>query len=416
MKPHRFMISIAQTLIVMMLLTLCGTHLVAAQGELPPTYRDLPLLIRDEVGARWTGMGGACMALVDDGSAAFWNPAGLGKIKRIEIVGGMNWRDNTIETEYYGNPNTSTVSRTRFENLAFSYPFPTYRGSFVLTGSVYRQTSYEKYLNRWTGVGDDFIQDIETSDVALTAWSGAFAIQLSQSMFLGAEAHFNTGDMKMKETYFPWGACPQPGGIFEQTSSLGGYGGKLGFVYLPHPIASLGMVLKLPERISVRGSEVITSNHDPCEDLYQSIRYDIDFPYTFGFGLGFTPDNFMIGFDLVHTDWRQLRFPGKVRDPVTGQYYYDATTDLRAGVEYSIPIQNPVRVWAGYAYVPMELNLFIIEKNRSRFSLGAGILVEESLTIDFTWQRTTSERKHLESFYSEKQEIDRAIITLAFRF
>jgi hypothetical protein len=403
-------------LIAVVLLTLCGVSLAAAQGEIPPTFRDLPLMIRDEVGARWTGMGGACMALVDDGSAAYWNPAGLGKIRRIEILGGMNWRDNTIDTEYYGNPNTSSVSRTRFENLAVSYPFPTYRGSFVIAGSVHRQTSYEKYLNRWAEVGDDFYQDIETSDVALTSWSGAFAIQLSQSMFLGAEAHFNTGDMKMKETYFPWGACPEPGGIFEQTSELGGYGGKLGFVYVPHPMASMGMVLKLPERISVKGSEVITSNHDPCEDLYQSIRYDIDFPYTFGFGLGFTPYDFTIGFDLVHTDWRQLRFPGKVRDEETGRYYYDATTDLRVGVEYSIPIENPVRVWAGYAYVPLELNLFIIEKNRSRFSLGAGILVEESLTIDFTWQRTTSERKHLESFYSEKQEIDRAIITLAFRF
>ena len=416
MKPHRLVTSMAKSLIVVVLLTLSVAHPVAAQGEIPPTYRDLPLLVREEVGARWTGMGGACIALVDDGSAAFWNPAGLGKIKRIEIVGGMNWRDNTIETEYYGSPNTSSVSRTRFENLGFSYPFPTYRGSFVLAGSVYRQTSYEKYLNRLAVVNRDTIQDIETSDVALTAWSGAFALQLSQSVFLGAEAHFNTGDMKMKETYYPWGACPWPGGIFEQTSTLGGYGGKLGFVYLPHPMASLGMVLKLPERISVNGSEVITSNYDPCEDLYQSIKYDIDLPYSIGFGLGFTPDNFMIGFDLVHTDWRQLRFPGKVRDPVTGQYYYDATTDLRAGVEYSIPIQNPVRVWAGYAYVPLELNLFIIEKNRSRFSLGAGVLVEESLTIDFTWQRTMSERKHVESSYSEKQEIDRAIITLAFRF
>ena len=251
--------------------------------------------------------------------------------------------------------------------------------------------------------------------MVLTAWSGAFSVQLSPSVFVGAEAHFNSGDMKMKDTYYPWGTCPEPGGIFEQTGDLGGYGGKLGFIYLPHPMVSFGMVLKAPERISVKGSEVITTDHDPCEDLYQSIRYDMDFPFSFGIGLGFTPPNFMIGFDIIHTDWRQLRFPGRVRDPVTGQYLYDATTDLRVGAEYSIPV-TPVRVRAGYAYVPMELNVFYIEKNRSRFSLGVGILVEESLTIDFTWQRTTAERKHVESSYSEKQEIDRAIISLAFRF
>jgi hypothetical protein len=375
---------------------------------------------REEVGARWAGMGGACIALVDDGAAAFWNPAGLGKIKRIEVVTGINWRDYTMDTEYYGTPYTSSVSRTRFENFAFSYPFPTYRGSLVFTGSVYRTTSLDQYLNRTGECGGLTYRDIEERDVCLTAWSGAFATQLSPNVFVGLEAHFNTGDLAYLDTYYPWplpppDGCDWPGGIFEQTADLGGYGAKFGFIYILNKIASLGITIKAPERISVRGTELETVEYNPCTDAEYSIRYDIDLPWSFGFGLGLTPPNFKIGFDLIHTDWRQLRFPGEVRDPVTGQYYYNATTDLRAGAEYSIP-NVPVRVWGGYAYVPFELRLFTIEKNRSRISLGTGLLVEKSLTVDFTWQRTTGERSHEASSYREKREIDRVIISLAFRF
>ena len=78
---------------LLVVLSMAGTS--GAQGT-PDTNLDIPFLDRDEIGARWAGMGGACIALVDDGAAAFWNPAGLGKIKRIEIVGSMNWRPTSI--------------------------------------------------------------------------------------------------------------------------------------------------------------------------------------------------------------------------------------------------------------------------------------------------------------------------------
>ena len=87
MKPHKSLSYIVLTLTLGSVLILgIAPSLLALEGEIPPTYQDIALLNRDEVGARWAGMGGACIALVDDGAAAFWNPAGLGKIKRIEII------------------------------------------------------------------------------------------------------------------------------------------------------------------------------------------------------------------------------------------------------------------------------------------------------------------------------------------
>src|SRR3970040_823665 len=49
--------------------------------------------------ARALGMGNSYIGLSDDGSAAFFNPAGLGLLKRLEFTGGLNYSgfDNDVD-------------------------------------------------------------------------------------------------------------------------------------------------------------------------------------------------------------------------------------------------------------------------------------------------------------------------------
>ena len=143
--------------------------------------------------------------------------------------------------------------------------------------------------------------------------------------------------------------------------------------------------------------------------------YDIDIPYSLGFGLGVTPPNFSLALDLVLTNWEELDYPGRVRDIDTGEFLFDATTDIRFGAEYAIPV-IPIRVRAGYAFVPMALNVFEIEKDRQRLSFGAGTIVEEALTLDVAWQHTTFEREDRDASYSETRTTDRLILSFAYRF
>lgn len=381
-----------------------------AQASSPPTNKDIPFLDRQEIGARWMGMGGACIAIVDDGSAAFYNPAGLGKIRRIEFVGSLGNRSLDVETDWFGTENNSSVSTTRLGNLAVSYPFPTYRGSLVATGSVFRTASFDQYVDR-TGVdGSTVYHDIEEKKVVLTTWSGAFAAQLSPNAFFGAEAHFHTGDLEFEDRLAPWSTCYDEG-IFSQSGDLSGYGGTVGFIYVPHPLVSLGLALKTPQRITVEGDEIFT---EACDIYEYSIKYDVDLPYSIGIGIGVMPASFTVALDLVYTDWNQLEYPGEIRDE-RGNFIYDATTDLRIGAEYGLTFM-PVRVRAGYAYVPMALNLFHVEKDRSRFSLGAGAVIESSLTLDFAWQRSSFERESMIDSFSEKRTQDRTVLSFAYRF
>ena len=397
---------------LLVVLSMAGTS--GAQGT-PDTNLDIPFLDRDEIGARWAGMGGACIAIVDDGMAAYYNPAGLGQIRRIEIGASFNRRSLDIESDWVGDVNTSSVSSTRLEDLAVSYPFPTYRGSLVLTGSVFRATSFDQYLDRQVDTDMLDYHDVEQREVMLTAWSGAVAMQLSPNVFFGAEAHFYTGSLDFEDNLYPWGSCDPPGAMFSQNADLGGYGGAVGFIYVPHPLFSFGMVAKTPQRINVDGTELYTASDGSCDRFRQSVDYDIDIPYSLGFGVAARPANFNLALDFVLTNWEELDYPGRVRDLETGQFLFDATTDIRLGAEYAIPVV-PIRVRAGYAYVPLALNVFEIEKERQRISFGAGTIVEGALTLDAAWQHTTFEREDRDASYSEKRTTDRVILSFAYRF
>jgi hypothetical protein len=380
----------------------------------PETFRDVPFLSRDEVGARWTGMAGACVAIVDDGAAAYYNPAGLAKIRRIEILGSLRRQSLDIESEWYGRTNTGSVSATRIENLAVSYPFPTYRGSLVLTGSFFRPTSQRQYLDRRASSGGDSYQDIEERDVTLNAWSGALAVQVSPNVFVGGEAHFFTGNLTLDDTWIPWFDCTSVPARFDTRADLGGYGGTLGLIYVPHELVSFGVALRTPQRINVKGTEIWTDTLD-CDMYRQAVDYDVDIPFSAAVGVGLSPSNFNIAVDVIFTDWQELKFPGRVRDPVTGDFLFDATADIRAGVEYTVPV-FPARVRTGYAYVPVSLNIFEMVTERQRFSLGGGTIVEDAVTIDFAWQRDWFERRDPVASYSEKRTSDRLILGFAFRF
>lgn len=377
----------------------------------PPTYRDLPFLERTEIGARWAGMAGACIATVDDGSSAWLNPAGLGKIRRIEFLGTLATTNHDIDVNWIREKSSSSVGTMRFQNLGVSYPFPTYRGSLVISGSVVRTISYDQYLNRFTQSG---YHDIEERKAVLSAWIGAFAVEILENTFLGAEVHAYSGGFESSESYSPWGSCDRA--IFGQDGDLSGYGGSLGMVFSPYPLLSAGLVLRTPQRITFKGDETYTED---CKVWKYATRYDTDLPYSLGLGASLMPLGFLCNADIWYTDWRQLDFPGGTRDTL-GNYIYDGTLDIRLGVEYAFT-QVPIRLRAGWAYVPQALTLFDIKKDEQRVSFGFGGIIASSLAIDLAWIRSSFQRQIVDKNdpdykYFEKRTTDRTLLSIAYRF
>jgi hypothetical protein len=346
------------------------------------------------------------------------NPAGLGKIRRIEFLGTLEKQSRDVDATWFGTKTSRSVSSTAIREATLSFPFPTYRGSLVIAGSVFRPNILDSYTVRTGSV----YRDSENRTGMLTGWAGGMSVQVSPEVYVGGEFHAYTGRYKEDDVWDPWGICTDA--RFSWDLDLGGYGGSIGMQYQALPILGVGAVLKSPQKISLKGNieePDIPDTATSCVTPEQMGIFRIDetatLPYSLGLGLAWSPGSFLVSLDVAYTDWRELTYPTSItRDPVTDEFLYSPTTDVRAGVEYALSAV-PVRLRAGYARVPLEFdNWFEITKDRTSISLGVGAVVQSALTFDVAWQRTSFERASPVVSYSEIQTNDRLALTLAYRF
>ncbi len=94
------------------------------------------------IGARALGMGGAYTGIANDYSAIFYNPAGLGQIKRMEFNLGFDFYQYNSAATYLDTKQDALNSRTAIQSLGFVMPFPTYQGSFVMAFGYNRQANF----------------------------------------------------------------------------------------------------------------------------------------------------------------------------------------------------------------------------------------------------------------------------------
>ncbi len=112
--------------------------------------------------ARALGMGNSYIALSDDGSASFFNPAGFGLLKRLEFTGGLSYAGFNNDVNFFNNNTSYSNSNTKLNQLTFAFPFPTLQGSLVfalsyhttkdLTGAV----KFDGFNNGNTSLIQDF--------------------------------------------------------------------------------------------------------------------------------------------------------------------------------------------------------------------------------------------------------------------
>lgn len=98
--------------------------------------------LSDGVGARAMGMGSAFTSVADDYSAIFFNPAGLGQIKRSEFSIGFDFNNYNSDATYLGSTKSGDNSVTAVNNVGLVLPVPTYQGSFVVAFGYNRLNNF----------------------------------------------------------------------------------------------------------------------------------------------------------------------------------------------------------------------------------------------------------------------------------
>ncbi|MBN1983692.1 MAG: hypothetical protein JW795_19310 [Chitinivibrionales bacterium] len=214
---------------------------------------DVPNRMTIGVGNRAISMGGNYVALANDASALFWNPAGFAftPVREFHVgLGGLQRLYNLTTTASGLDLKESAIERNRylFNSISLLRAVPTTQGGFswgigfqnpYICDNI-SQTSTSRFLSDYTASG------------SMNLWSAGFGVQVAPNLGAGISAGLLTGSatMKLKNSYFQQPSAPNDSS--EEYTSSQNYSGldvRAGILYSIVNVASIGIRLELPQLI-----------------------------------------------------------------------------------------------------------------------------------------------------------------------
>jgi hypothetical protein len=189
--------------------------------------------------------------------------------------------------------------------------------------------------------------------------------------------------------------------------------GTLGAMARLLPDLRLGLCVRLPEEFTLSGTgldDVTRVQLSPRDTLIDYASYDfedkVSLPFRVSTGLSFTPQgvfrNILLTGEMTYADWQQIDYAGPIRME-NRRYAYRSTIDWRMGAEYSFP-RIPLRLRAGFVseplpYKPIGTDVYNggyvqanLKQDRRYFTVGGGILLDRSLSLDLAYAAGGYER------------------------
>jgi long-subunit fatty acid transport protein len=409
------------------------------------TMEDLGFTDRLASGARAAGMAGTYTAAADDAYALFYNPAGLARLRRIDFSIGFEHSMSEVKNVFYGNSSAIDLSATTLDAFSMAYPVPTYRGSLVVAGGVYRMFTSDLDL-----LNDGYNSDTDTFDQYRLQQTGSaysytvgVGADLSPSVSVGLNGFLLDGTVNALTQFRVDYTGPFTNGDLETETlvddaevDLDGYGMVLGLQYHPHRLLHFGLTVTTPIPVNLQGGAVeqwsyyLYNDQDEYYEDYPYIDADYKIPFRFDAGLSLTFPRLLIEFDAGYSDWAQaeandVRLKDENLDPV-----FRSVLDLRLGAELVVP-GTPIRLRGGYALTPYALDRLDsdriaydergddvrkaeIETERQTIALGAGVFLGGVFMFDASYEYQTGKRS-IPTLVDERTS-ERITLTGSYRF
>jgi long-chain fatty acid transport protein len=291
-------------------------------------------------GARGLGMGGAFIAVADDGTAASFNPAGLAQLRRTELA-VVGFSDDLTSTVSVPRPTGVVTSESSVRHGAIDFggmAIPFEVGGRNLT----IQASYQRSVDLF-GQGKATVQDtIKLSEVdpsfsgtgdfiadITPAQSGAFqtaslsaGYQLTSRLALGATVNYWFGNWTAQggndfhlQVRGPGGRfveVPLVNKQFNQKQSMHALSVNTG-ILLRYPRVSIGGIVRLPftgaYELTENDSQVtFDQNGRPGSPVPESLgmKSQLDWPLSAGAGLALRPfKGLTLTGDYTWSQWSQ---------------------------------------------------------------------------------------------------------------
>ncbi len=395
------------------------------------------------VGARSAALGGAGIAIAQDWSAAYYNPAQLGYVYRSEVSGVLNILSGSSKSTFNGSPEHQTdFTAAKLNNLGMVFSFPAKKGGLAMACGYYRPQSFDRDIY-FSGTRQDgiSIRADENYDGGLGSFYVAVGGQATPNVAFGATVEFVAG----AENY-SWQSVL---GNFDDTLVLdsvfsdhitrdySGVTGKVGISVKPAKFLTWGATIAFPTALAIEEQLVqkttVHYNDGGNPSFVQDGPFDdhveLTTPFSFGTGLAFTSTYVNLTGDVQFTDWRHTSFdePLYYVEQNNGiDEYYRATLRFAGGAEFSLPFATlPMRLRAGYRFDPVPYKSIapyesIEEKNeRQYFTGGVAFLIEKSFLLESSVVFSNVERTSITSSNNrigEKYSLSNIFIGLTYRF
>lgn len=317
--------------------------------------------------ARALGMGDSYIGLSDDASAAYFNPAGFGLLKRMEFSGGLDYTNAGNNTTFFNQKTNWSNSATALNNLSFAFPFPTMRGSLVFGLSYHETKDFTGALkfNGFNNGNNSLIQNLlsppNPSDIpfqlylagpdnqtlihgdlnqsgsilykgALKNWTFSGAIEAYKNLFLGLNLNLITGDYNADNQYYEddtrniYGRVDPTDSIHTdfQTFNLNrvlnwdisGWNAKFGVLYQFNQLARLGFTVQFPksydikEKFTVNGYSLFSNDQVNLNsaDFSDQVEYNITTPFEFGVGFSVNLRGLIVSAQGTLVDYSETTF------------------------------------------------------------------------------------------------------------
>jgi long-subunit fatty acid transport protein len=330
----------------------------------------------------------------------------------------------------FGSEGFSAATHTGLDHLAAAYPFPTYRGSLVIAGGVFRARTNDLASARYDrrpGNTDDFLR---TQRDGMYRYTGGVGVDLLHSLSFGISASYWEGQLRDDQyRSISEPSTPAFDGVdrLVTESDVDGFGFDLGLLGYLGRSARLGLAIHSPVWLDIRGDGQLT--HEPpgggsstTELLF--IDQQPRLPWSVVLGASCAVRWILLSAEAQYTAWDEIDFgvPASTSDPLPGSAPdYEATWAARAGAEALIPF-TPLRVRAGYAFEPEPYlrllgnpSRMIVDK--SVFTVGGGLLIANAFALDAGASFSRFERADAAfADVTELRETARVYLTGAYRY
>ncbi len=418
--------------LICLLIAVCFVSLSSAQVE------EMAIGNTFGVGARTMGMGGASLALADDFTALYWNPAGMAQIQKFEFFSSFSHNRASANTYFTGDEITTTSrSQMRPNAIGFIYPLMARQGGLAI-GFGYNRPQNFDYQTAITGIdpssGTDFsglsVDEIDANSGGIGIWSFGASVYVTKRVLVGGSLDFWSGNSlnHLDTTATDIVNIDNELSRFryddEVDREYSGIGGRIGVLAHLTDNINLGLTLVAPTELGVdelwyqSTLEVYDDGEKWSDSASGSQIYDIERPFEVGAGVAvkLLNERLILAGDVQLTDWRQTRYdPAPAEDISDDNFekYYATTFQVRIGAEYRIPVVD-THIRAGYFRDTVPFTDAEIEDARDFLTIGIGKIFEDSIKFDVGYMLGTSQRSRYE--LTTERRTHRIFASAAYRY